>query len=140
MKQDINDKLNGAVDADETLLGGYTEDHRGLSLEQKNAVLITAEQLHNGRTGNIRLQQIENFEAPPLKYALMDLVSSDTSVTTDNHRSYKHLSKEMNIQTVVSQKGKSLEGLHKQIMQFKKLLRGIHLKCSDQHLHAYLDE
>jgi transposase-like protein len=140
MKQNNNDKLNGAVDADETLLGGYTEDHRGRSLEQKNAVLIAAEQLPDGRTGNIRLQQIENFEAPTLKYALKDMVSSDASIRTDNHRSYQNLSKEMNIQTIISQKGKGLEELHKQIMQFKNWLRGIHHKCSDQHLHAYLDE
>ena len=33
-----------------------------------------------------------------------------------------------------------LEELHKQIMQFKNWLRGIHHKCSAQHLHAYLDE
>lgn len=140
MKQDNNDKLNGAIDADETLLGGYTEGHRGRSLEQKNAVLIAAEQLPDGRTGNIRLQQIENFEASTLKYALKDMVSSDASIRTDNHRSYQNLSKEMNIQTVISQKGKGLEELHKQIMQFKNWLRGIHHKCSDQHLHAYLDE
>ncbi len=140
MKQDNNDKLNGAVDADETLLGGYTKDHRGRSLEQKNSVLIAAEQLPDGRTGNIRLQQIENFEAPTLKYALKDMVSDDASIRADNHRSYQKLSKEMNIQTIVSQKGKGLGELHKQIMQFKNWLRGIHHKCSDQYLHAYLDE
>ena len=44
----------------------------------------------------------------------------------------------MNIQTVGSQEDKGLEELHKQIMQFKNWLRGIHHKCSDQHLHAYL--
>ncbi len=43
MKQNRNDKLNGKVDADETLLGGYTKKHRGRSLEQKEAVLITAD-------------------------------------------------------------------------------------------------
>jgi len=32
----------------------------------------------------------------------------------------------MNIQTVESQKGKGLSELHKQIMQFKNWLRGIH--------------
>ena len=36
--------------------------------------------------------------------------------------------------------GKALEELHKQIMQFKNWLRGIHHKCSSRHLHAYLDE
>ena len=140
MKQDNNDKLSGNVDADETLVGGYTEKHRGRSLEKKNAVLFAAEQLEDGRTGNIRMQEIENFEAPTLKYALKDMVDKDTSIRTDNHRSYQHLANEMNIETVESNTGKGLDELHKQIMQFKNWLRGIHHKCSDQHLHAYLDE
>lgn len=140
MKQNNNDKLNGSVDADETLLGGYIEEYRGRSLEHKNAVLIAAEQLPDGRTGNIRMQGVENFEAPTLKYALKDMVDSEASIRTDNHRSYQNLAKEMNIETVESQKGKGLDELHKQIMQFKNWLRGIHHRCSDQHLHAYLDE
>ena len=140
MKQNDDEKLNGGVDADETLLGGYTKVHRGRSLRQKNAVLMTAEQLPDGRTGKIRMQQIENFEAQTLKYALKDMVKPTAMIRTDHHRSYQHLSKEMNIQTARSQYGKGLEELHKQIMQFKNWLRGIHHKCSTQHLHAYLDE
>ena len=66
--------------------------------------------------------------------------SSEASIRTDDHRSYQNLSKEMNIETIGSQKGKGLKELHKQIMQFKNWLRGIHHKCSDQHLHVYRDE
>lgn len=140
MKQENNDKLGGDVDADETLLGGYTKHHRGRSLKDKDAVLIAAEQLADGRTGNIRMQSIENFEALTLKYALKDMIDEQATIRTDHHRSYQYLAKEMNIKTVTSQMGKSLEELHKQIMQFKNWLRGIHHKCSSQHLHAYLDE
>lgn len=140
MKQDNNDKLNGQVDADETLLGGHTKHHRGRSLESKQAVLIAAEQLSDGRTGNIRMQEIENFEASTLKFALKDMIDEHAAIRTDNHRSYQYLAKQMNIKTVTSQMGKALEELHKQIMQFKNWLRGIHHKCSSQHLHAYLDE
>lgn len=46
----------------------------------------------------------------------------------------------MNIKTVLSKMGKSLEELHKEIMQFKIWLRGIYHKCSKQHLFAYADE
>ncbi len=46
----------------------------------------------------------------------------------------------MNIQTVLSKMGQSLGELHTQIMQFKNWLRGIHHKCSGQHLFAYADE
>lgn len=140
LKQKDDDKLDGEVDADETLLGGHTNHHRGRSLEKKEAVLIAAEQLPDGRTGNIRMQTIENFEALTLKYALKDMIDNEAKIRTDNHRSYQNLSKEMNIKTIVSDMGKGLEELHKQIMQFKNWLRGIHHKCSVHHLHAYLDE
>ena len=140
MKQDNNDKLIGNVDADETILGGHSDQHRGRSLAEKEAVLIATEQLDDGRTGNIRMQQIENFEALTLKYALKDMIDEQATIRTDNHRSYQYLAKEMKIETVTSQMGKALEELHKQIMQFKNWLRGTHHKCSPKHLHAYIDE
>ena len=68
------------------------------------------------------------------------MIHQQATMTTDHHRSYQSLKKEMNIQTVLSKMGQSLEELHKQIMQFKNWLRGIHHKCSPQHLFAYADE
>ena len=140
MQQNNNDKLKGNVDADETILGGYTTKNRGRSLQTKEAVLVAAEKLPDGRTGNIRMQQIANFEALTLRYALIDMIDSAATIVTDHHRSYQHLQKDMNIQTVLSKMGQSLEELHKQIMQIKNWLRGIHHKCSKQHLFAYADE
>jgi len=61
MKRDNNDKLSGNVDADETLMGGYNKNHRGRSLAEKEAVLIAAGQLPDGRTGNIRMQIDRKF-------------------------------------------------------------------------------
>ena len=140
MKQNNNDKLKDNVEADETIVGGYTNKNRGRSLQTKEAVLIVAEKLPDGRTGNIRMRQIENFEANTLRYALKDMVDDEARIVTDRHRSYQHLKKDMNIETLLSNKGQSLKELHKQIMQFKNWLRGIHHKCSKQHLFAYADE
>ena len=92
-KQDNNNKPGDNADADETLAGGYNKDHRGRSLAEKEVVLIAAEQLPNGRTGNIRMQQIENFEALHLKYALKDMIDKQATIRTDNHHSYQHLAK-----------------------------------------------
>jgi len=140
MKQNDNQKLKGSVDADETLVGGYTNKNKGRSLESKEAILLAAEKLPDGRTGNIRMKHIENFEALTLKYALKDMIDDKATITTDNFTSYQQLKKEMKIQTVLSNKGQSMEELHKQIMQFKNWLRGTHHKCSEQHLFAYADE
>ena len=140
MKQTNNDKLKGNVDADETLIGGYSNKNKGRSLQSKQAILMATEKLSDGRTGNIKMQPIENFEALTLKFALKDMVNPNATIKTDHHRSYQNLKKEMNIETVLSNRGQSLEELHKQIMQFKNWLRGIHHKCSAQHLFAYADE
>ena len=85
------------------------------------------------------MQQIENFEALTLKFALKDIIYKQASITIDHHWPYQHLKKEMNIQTGISNMGQSLEEIHKQIMQFKNWLRGTHHKCSKQHLYAYTD-
>ncbi len=45
-----------------------------------------------------------------------------------------------NITITYSKKGSVMEELHKQIMQFKNWLRGIHHQCSGQYLFAYTDE
>jgi ribosomal protein L37E len=95
MKQDNQDKLKGNVDADETIVGGYTNKNRGRSLETKEAILLAAEKLKDGRTGNIRMQQIENFEALTLKYALKDMIEDQANITTDQHKSYQQLKSEM---------------------------------------------
>jgi hypothetical protein len=108
MKQNNKDKLKGNVDADETLIGGYTNKNKGRSLESKQAVLLAIEKLSDGRTGNIRMQPIENFEAQTLKFALKDMVSPETVIKTDHHRSYQNLKKGMKIETVLSNRGQSL--------------------------------
>ena len=135
-------KLKGNVHADETIVGGHSAgtEHRGRSLKEKSAVLVAAEILDDGRTGNINFETIENFEAATLKYALKDMIDAEAGIVTDQHKSYESLKGEMNIGTVKSDKGKAMEEMHKQIMLFKNWLRGIHHKCSKALLKQYLNE
>lgn len=143
MKQDNNYKLMGNVDVDETLLGFHTgRKEGGRSLEKRKALMIAAEILPDGRTGNIRMQDIENFRADTLKYALKDMVQSTAAIRTDDYCSYTNLQKGgmTNITIEPSQKGKAYEEIHRQIMQFKNWLVGIHHRWSKQHLFAYVDE
>ena len=140
MKEDDDDEIGGNADVDEFLVGGYSEGKRGRSLENKQAVLIVAEQLDDGRTGKIGLKHIENFEADTLCCAIEQITNSQSKLRTDSYSSYKSLQPNMNLEMVKSEKGSALEQLHKQIMLFKNWLRGIHHKCSKEHLHAYLKE
>ena len=139
MKKNRDDRLNGKVDVDETLIGGYSSAI-GRSTATKNALLVAVEILPDGRTGNLQMQPIENFKADTIKYAIKDCVSSEAAIQTDAFHTYKKLAKQMNITIRPSEKGSSMEQLHKQIMQFKNWLRGTHQKCADEYLFAYVHE
>lgn len=143
MRQHNNDKLSGHVDVDETLLGHHTDrKHGGRSLAERKALMVAVEILPDGRSGNMRMQDIENFKADTLKYALKDMVGPDAFIRADDYCGYFTLQQQgmTNIGLVRSQKGEALKELHQQIMQFKNWLVGIHHRWSDQHLFAYADE
>jgi len=142
MKQDNNDKLNGDVHIDETLLGFHTgRKDGGRSLKKRKALMVAAEILPDGRTGNLRLQHIDNFKADTFQYAIKNMVQPTASMRSDDYCSYFTLQKRgMQLELIRSNKGKAFEELHRQIMQFKNWLVGIHHKWSKQHLFAYADE
>lgn len=143
MKQDNRIKLKGPVDVDETMLGFHTGcKEGGRSLSKRAAVMVAAEVLQDGRTGNLRMQVLENFKAPTLKYALESMVGPNEPIRTDDYVSYLTVKQGgmNNITQVRSEKGKSLAELHRQIMQFKGWLKGIHHRWSKKHLYAYVDE
>lgn len=140
MKQE--EMLNGKVDVDETVLGFHTDRaHCGRNLEIRKALMIGAEILPDGRTGNIRLQEIKDFKADTLQSAIENMVKPAASIRSDEYKSYKTLQiRGMNIKLENSEKGQAFLEIHRQIMQFKNWLIGIHHKWSRQHLHAYADE
>lgn len=141
MQPDSKDVLKKEVEVDETLIGGYLEGKPGRSLEGKEAVLVGIEKIGEDQVGNIRLTQIEDFEADTLKIVMEETIDPKAQITTDQFPSYESLKKEMpNLKTKKSEKGKAFEQLHQQIMLFKLWLRGIHHKCSSTHLQSYLDE
>lgn len=142
MHQDDHDKLNGKIDVDETLLGFHTgRAQGGRSLEKRKALMVAVEILADGRTGNLRMEHIENFKAETLKYAIKKMIGSSGQIRSDDYCSYHTLkSQGMDITIERSEKGKAFEELHRQIMQFKNWLVGIHHRWSKQHLFAYVDE
>jgi len=143
MKQNNDVKLTGKIDVDETMLGFHTgRKDGGRSLTKRTALMVATEILEDGRTGNLRMQVIEDFKADTLKYALKDMVNHDASIRTDDYVSYFTIQQQGvdNITQVRSENGKAFEELHRQIMQFKAWLKGIHHKWSKEHLFAYADE
>lgn len=142
MKQDHAYKLKGNVDVDETLLGHHTDRKTGgRSLEKREAVMLGVEILSDGRTGNIRMEYIESFEEFAMRISMKNMVDTSASIRTDDYVSYRKMKEKIpNIETIESKKGVGFEELHRQIMQFKNWLIGIHHRWTKRHLFAYLDE
>ena len=141
MVQQEQKKLDGTVQIDETLVGGYSEGNIGRSLATKSAVLLAVEDIGGGNTGNIRMEVIENFTAAILEVGIDNMVAPGAQLKTDNHKSYiKMKNNGKSIDTGMSNKGLFLDQLHKQIMCFKNWLRGTHHGCSEDYLQTYLDE
>ena len=141
MVQEKQQKLQGIVQVDEMLIGGYLEGNIGRSLGEKSAVLFAVEDIGEGKTGNIRMETIVSFKADILNVAIDNIVEQGSKIKTDNHRSYNKLKKDgKDMETSNSDKGNLLPQLHKQIMCFKNWLRGTHLCCSEKYLQTYIDE
>ena len=141
MVQESQKKLQGDVQVDETLVGGYSQGNVGRSLVEKSAVLVAVEDIGDGKTGNIRMETIESFKADILKVGIDNTVEEGSKIKTDNHKSYNKLKTEgMDIETGNSDQGNLLPQLHKQIMCFKNWLRGTHFSCSEKYLQTYIDE
>ncbi len=139
--QESKKKLTGLVQVDETLIGGYSKGNMGRSLEQKTAVLVASEELPDGRTGNIQMKVIENFTKDTLEVNINEMIGKSATLKTDKFSSYVQMQKEgKNMETGKSDKGKFLEELHKQLLQFKNWLKGTHHKCSPSYLQTYIDE
>ncbi len=81
--QESKKKLTGLVQVDETLIGGYSEGNVGRSLEQKTAVLVTSEELPDGRTGNIQMKVIENFTKVTLEVNIDEMIDKSATLKTD---------------------------------------------------------
>lgn len=141
MIQETKKKLEGTVQVDETLVGGYSEGSIGRSLEQKAAVLIAIEELPDGRTGNLQMRVIENFKKDTLSVNIAEMVDENATLKTDAFKSYVQMKNEgKNMEIGKSENGKFLKELHKQILQFKNWLRGTHHKCKENYLQTYIDE
>lgn len=141
MVQQAQKKLEGVVQVDETLVGGYSQGNVGRSLETKSAVLLAVEDIGSGRTGNIRMEVIEDFTADKMELGIDNMITNDAQLKSDNHKSYIKMKKNgKKIETGMSNKGLLLDQLHKQIMCFKIWLRGTHHGCSKAYLQTYIDE
>jgi transposase-like protein len=140
------DLLSGAVEVDETYVGGPEEGTRGRKTEYKAIVAVAVEK--NGRgSGRIRLRRIGDVSADSLLPFVQSAVARGSAVHTDGWKGYTGLEAAgyRHQATVISSGSEPahevMPRVHTIASLLKRWLLGTHQGgVQHQHLDYYLDE
>ncbi len=140
------DLLTGAVEVDETYIGGPEEGLYGREIKNKAIVVVAAEKSGRG-IGRIRLSRIDDQSAKSLRPFIQRAVTPGTLVHTDGWRGYSGLDALGYDHRVVIIKKSSrpahelMPRVHKVASLLKRWLNGTHQGgVQNTHLEYYLDE
>ena len=140
------DQLTGAIEVDETYVGGLGTKVRGRGAKRKSVVAIAAEVRGRG-TGRIRMSVIPNVSAVILHQFVLNSVQSGAEVQTDGWNGYKGIETlgYRHIVTNISASGDPAHLVMPRVHRVASLLDrwwlGIHQGAiRPSHLDYYLDE
>lgn len=147
----FNAPLNGIVEADETYIGGKNKNRhahkkvkgaQGRSTKDKTPVFGMVE-----RKGDLRAMKVNSVTKNEIHPIVLENISKNTMLMTDEWSAYKGLSKLYEHYVVKHAKGEygvngdchtnTIEGFWS---QFKRMIYGIYHNVSDRHLQKYVDE
>lgn len=138
MAQSGRDLLSGAVEVDETFIGGVKAGVRGRGALGKVLVLAAVESKHPKGFGRARMRVIPNAQAATLRQALVEMVEPGSTIVTDHLRSYPAATKGLYILTQhnIYQSGAPahvlLPGVHRVASLLKRWLLGIPTRVRSQ--------
>lgn len=140
------DRLAGAVEVDETYLGGVEEGKRGRQTEKK-ALIVVAAQEEGRNIGRIRMRRIPDASAANLMPFVSDSIGPGSIVHTDGWLGYEPLERNGYRHRITFLRGQAkspsdlLPRVHRVISLLKRWLLGTHQGAvSLEHLDYYLDE
>jgi transposase-like protein len=141
------DRLQGAVEVDETIVGGESAEHFGRNLDEKSLVVIAAEK-KGAATGRIRLALIPQATREALHRFIRESIEPGSLVHTDGLPAYRELEGIGYKHQVSVLLGKGpdaairlLPRVHRVASRLKQWLLGTHQGAiSAKHLPYYLDE
>lgn len=140
------ERLGGAVEVDETYLGGLEEGRHGRHTEKKAIIAVAAEE--KGRAiGRIRLRHVPDVSSRSLVPFVEDSVEPGSTVRTDGWPSYQRLESlgyKHVIDVIGAEKPRATQlfpHVHRVISLLKRWLMGTHQGAvGHAHLDYYLDE
>lgn len=140
------DQLSGAVEVDETYLGGKEEEVRGRQLLGKKLVVIAVE-MEGRKVARTRLRHIPDASADSLVSFVTDCVKTGTVVHTDGWQGYAGLAQagyKHQVTAIRDDKDLGVEAfphVHLVASLLKRWLGATHQgKVGPKHLQGYLDE
>lgn len=137
------DRLNGLVEVDEIYVGGVREQSE--KFDNKELVLVAAQEEAPGKIGRIRLQRIEDRTGAALRKAISQMIEPGARVRTDDWQGYARIEElgyrhEQVHYTALGSKN-ILPSVNRVASLLKRWLLGTHQGATDQaHLDYYLDE
>lgn len=138
--------LTGAVEVDETIVGGVKPGKGKRNLEGKALVVIGVECHHNG-PGRVRIARVPNASADVLTDFVLDNIARGSEVRTDGWRGYDHVGRYrfQHVVTSLRQSGDPahvvMPEVHRVASLLKRWLLGTHQGAvSHDQLDYYLDE
>ncbi|MFO8102230.1 MAG: IS1595 family transposase [Dehalococcoidia bacterium] len=140
------DQLTGAVEVDETYVGGLSDKIRGRGAKRKSIVVIATEVRGPG-TGRVRMSVIPDVSAASLQGFILNSVQTEAEVRTDGWTGYKGIESlgYSHIAANVSASGDPAHVVMPRVHRVASLLDrwwiGIHQGAiQPSHLGYYLDE
>jgi transposase-like protein len=146
-----NDQLEGEVEIDETYIGGKAKNRKesiraDKSFEMKDRYRKSTVMGMVQRDGLLVAKHIGNSSERCLLPPIMENVSNEAKIYTDQHKSYSKLNRIYDHKTVKHNQGEYVRGrVHtNRIEGFWSILKrgifGIYHFTSRKHLHYYVDE
>jgi transposase-like protein len=146
MVRPARDRLGGAVEVDETYLGGLEKGVGGRKTRAKALIVVAAEE-DGPRIGRIRMRRVRDASAASLHGFVAEAVEPGTLVHTDAWQGYASLAKrgyrhEVSVAGPKRERASELlPRVHRVVSLLKRWLMGTHQGAvGRRHLDYYLDE
>jgi len=147
MVRSERERLSGAVEVDETLVGGVERGGKRGRGTSKPIVVIAVEVKETKGFGRVRMRHVPDASGANIQPFICDVVAQGANVRTDGWTGYNGLSKHgyLHERVVLSSSGDpahvSMPGVHRIASLLKRWILGTHQgSVVPAHLQSYLEE